>query len=61
MISISRVRKVIDETPRDDAPEHEWAEYNLPRAFLSRNDDEDRLAFVSIAIEADDELPEASS
>ncbi len=62
MISIPRVSKAIDESPRDDAPEHEWAEYNLPSALLStpESGDEDQLAFVGITTEADDELPQGS-
>jgi hypothetical protein len=63
MISIPRVRKAIDDSTHDDAPEHEWAEYNLPSAFLPgpESGDEDQLAFVGIATEGDDELPERAS
>lgn len=55
MISIPRVRKAIDESPRDDAPEHEWAEYNLPVTPATRplieDASSDELAFLGFAVD----------
>jgi hypothetical protein len=48
-----RARKAIEESPGKEAPEHEWAEYNLPFALLLGllGDDEDKLAFVGLGTE----------
>ena len=63
MIRMVRVRNAIEESPVEDAPEHEWAEYNLPFALLLglSGDGEDSLAFVGLGTEADDELPDGST
>ena len=51
--------------PPDDLSQHEWAEYNLPAALLSRiaaaaERDDDALAFVGLGVELDVEIPEGS-
>lgn len=63
MIPTIRVRKAIEESPSQDAPEHEWAEYNLPFALLLglTGDDEDNLAFLGFSTEVDAEMPDGSS
>jgi hypothetical protein len=55
-----RVRKIIGDSPVNDAAEHEWAEYNLPLALLLglSGDDEDKQAFLGLAMEPDAELPD---
>lgn len=45
--------------------EHEWAEYNLPAALLIRiaaaaERDDDALAFVSLGVDTDVEIPQGS-
>ena len=63
MIPAIRVRKAIDESPGEDAPEHEWAEYNLPFALLQglSDDGEDNLAFLGLGTEIDGEMPDGSA
>lgn len=63
MIQMIRVRRAIEESPADEVPDHEWAEYNLPFAFLPglSGDDEDNLAFVGLGTECDDEPPDNSN
>ncbi len=55
MIPTIRVRRAIEESPGEEAPEHEWAEYNLPLALLLglSGDDEDNLAFVGLGTDVD--------
>lgn len=63
MSRMIRLRKAIEENPVEESAEHEWAEYNLPFAFLMRlsGDGEDDLAFVGLGTEAADELPDSST
>ena len=64
MSPIPPARKVIEDNPGDEeAPEHEWAEFNLPPALLrglSRGDD-DTLAFLCLTPDLDAQLPDGSS
>ena len=63
MIRMVRVRKAVEESPSDEASEHEWAEYNLPCALLTglSGDGEDNLAFVGLGTERDDEPADGSA
>lgn len=58
-----RVRKAIEESPVEDGPEHEWAEYNLPFALLLglSGEGDDNLAFFGLGTEAADELPDGTT
>jgi hypothetical protein len=55
-------RKAIQESPGEDAFEHEWAEFNLPAALLRglSGDDEDLLAFLGLSTDLDSQLPDGT-
>jgi hypothetical protein len=62
MIPTARVRREIEESAGEEAPEHEWAEYNLPFALLpGLPGDDDNLAFLGLGTDIDAELPDGSS